>query len=126
MNIRRQAWSFTVALGAAYLLVLQLLLTGMAFGAHAASMIGSDMPICRGMEGSGTPVDERGSAPRVPDCCQLACQTGSLAGGPTDTALVVLAPPSSTALYLAPASDAPRGDDGSWKPHNSRAPPRHA
>lgn len=128
MTSRRQGWSFVVALSAAYLLVLQLLLTGLALGTHAAPSLadGTQGVICRGMGTGGSTPDAPTAPPHLPDCCQLGCLMGT-ALAPSPRVTVAAAFPSDTASSsFVPPTSVVRGDQGWRRPHNSRAPPVHA
>jgi len=111
------------ALVAAYLLVLQALLGGLAAGTHAGAGVSVDafgQVLCRGAStGTDSPADP---AHHTPDCCTTGCQTSATSGLPP----------------LAPAFAAPRAaiahtqpllrtnlatSDLDHRPHNARAPP---
>ncbi|WP_038361144.1 DUF2946 family protein [Bosea sp. 117] len=120
---RSSARMAVVAIFAAYLVVLQSLLGGLATGAHAGAASGLDafgQIICR--DGAADP--QLPSAPdhHVPDCCGLGCQLGIGAALPTPAVAApvglsgrgtkIAAP--HPALLLAAAERSPR---------NARAPP---
>lgn len=111
------------ALVAAYLLVLQALLGGLAAGTHAGAGVTVDafgQVICRGASaGTSSPSDP---AHHTPDCCTTGCQTSAATGLPP--VAVALGAPVETASHLASrprADSAPRGLE--QRPHNARAPP---
>jgi len=111
------------ALVAAYLLVLQALLGGLAAGTHAGAGVTVDafgQVICRGASaGTNGPADP---AHHTPDCCTTGCQTSAVTGLPP--VALALGTPIETASYLASrprADSAPRGLE--HRPHNARAPP---
>ena len=132
MKIRGRGWSFIAALGVAYVLVLQLLFTGIATGSQASLQADAHAGF--------TPFDPAGliclnapdgtdapTAPaQLPDCCQLGCQMGAvmlLAASGTDGAR--LAPPSTLVRFALTPADAGTGKDRR-RPQNSRAPPLRA
>jgi hypothetical protein len=97
VNRRRQGRDIWVALGVAYLVVVQMLVTGIALGAQAAPnpQAGLSTVICSfhetattGPDGTGQPSDHA----HLPACCVLGCSMF----GPT------VAPPPSIAGMLVP------------------------
>ncbi|WAC27002.1 DUF2946 family protein [Ancylobacter sp. SL191] len=128
MTGKRQGWSFVVALGAAYMLVLQLLLTGLALGTHAAPSLAdsNNGVICLGTGTGGSTPDAPTAPPHLPDCCQLGCLLGTvLAPAPSVTVAAVF-PPETTGPSVLPLTSVVRGDEGWRTPRNSRAPPIRA
>ncbi|WGD28832.1 hypothetical protein AncyloWKF20_13640 [Ancylobacter sp. WKF20] len=117
-----------VALGAAYLLVLQLLLTGLALGTHAAPSLadGTHGVICLGAGAGASTPDAPPAPPHLPDCCQLGCLMGTaLAPSPRVTVATAFPSDAASSSFMTPTSVV-RGDQGWRTPHNSRAPPVRA
>jgi len=111
------------ALVAAYLLVLQALLGGLAAGTHAGAGVTVDafgQVLCRGAStGTDSPADP---AHHTPDCCTTGCQTSATSGLPP------LAPAFAVPrAAIAHAQPLLRTDlatsDLDHRPHNARAPP---
>jgi hypothetical protein len=117
-----------VALGAAYLLVLQLLLTGFALGSHAAPSLADSTPgvICLGIGTGGSTPDAPTAPPHLPDCCQLGCLLGTALPPATVVAVAAAFPPEAVSSGFLPPTSVVRGDQGRRTPHNSRAPPVRA
>ncbi|MFK8250143.1 DUF2946 family protein [Ancylobacter terrae] len=128
MTGRRQGWSFLVALGAAYLLVLQILLTGLALGTHATSSLddASHGVICLEMGTGSSAPDTPTAPPHLPDCCQLGCLLGTVLPPAAVVASATTFPAAATRSHFPPLTSVARGDQGWRTPHNSRAPPARA
>ncbi|MFC7399148.1 DUF2946 family protein [Chelatococcus sp. GCM10030263] len=125
MNRRRQGWDLWVALGVAYLVVVQMLVTGIALGAQAAPSRQLSTVICT-FHGTATAPDGTGQPPdhaHLPACCVLGCSMF----GPT------VAPPPAMASMLVPRqiarapvfafADQPPPPEERRTPGNPRAPP---
>jgi hypothetical protein len=125
---RRQGWDVWVALGAAYLVVVQMLVTGIALGAQAAPSRQADLftVICS-FHGTTAAPDGPGQSSdhaHLPACCVLGCSMF----GPT------VAPPPAIAGILVPRqivrepvfalADQPPLAQERRTPGNPRAPPR--
>ena len=111
------------ALVAAYLLVLQALLGGLAAGTHAGAGVAVDafgQVLCRGAStGTNGPADP---AHHTPDCCTTGCQTSVATGLPPVE--LAFASPSVATTETAPPLRADIADSGlEHRPHNARAPP---
>ena len=111
------------ALVAAYLLVLQALLGGLAAGTHAGAGVTVDafgQVLCRGASsGTGSPSDP---AQHTPDCCTTGCQTSAATGLPP--IVLVLATPAVAIARTQPLLRAHLTENGlEHRPHNARAPP---
>ncbi|MDR6951642.1 hypothetical protein J2X65_000991 [Ancylobacter sp. 3268] len=111
------------AILAAYLLVLQTVLGGLAMGAHAG------MGVALGPAGeviclnATTPDGQQDSAGHLPDCCTANCRIGALASLPPPELAPIPAPLALPAITLAgPRVDAP-STGTAHLPHNARAPP---
>ena len=123
--IRRasQAGLLAGCLLAAYLLVLQAVLGGLAMGTHAGMGValgpGGEV-ICLNAPAEGDPRD---APAHLPDCCTAGCRTGALASLPPPEFAPLPAPLARPAPPLAPpqARAAPVGTG--HLPHNARAPP---
>ncbi len=128
MTGKRQGWSFVVALGAAYLLVLQLLLTGLALGTHAAPSLADSTNgvICLGTGTGGSTPDAPTAPPHLPDCCQLGCLMGTVLAPATAVAVAAAFPSEAVSSSFLPPTSVVRGDEGWRTPRNSRAPPIRA
>lgn len=111
------------AMFAAYLLVLQALLSGLACGANSATAATLDafgQVIC----GSGTaaPGGPSGPAHHTPDCCcTTGCHVSITGGAPAPVALAV--PLSAELAVLEPAFVEAGHPATRHDPHNARAPP---
>ena len=115
------------ALCVAYILVLQLVFSGLALGAHAASDSPghADFALCQGATGSEPAPSAPKPLPRWPDCCQLVCQMGAV-----DLPVAAVAVPT-TAPVAAPtharlARDLTPAGPPARRAHPSRAPPLSA
>jgi len=127
VNLRRKRWDLWVALGAAYFLVVQILVTGIALGADAAPSRQAGLPtvICS-FHGPSTAPDGTGqpSGPaHLPDCCTLGCSMfGPAVAPPPAIASVSVARQVREAILAAPVDQTPpttpRRTSG-----NPRAPP---
>ena len=111
------------ALVAAYLLVLQALLGGLAAGTHAGASVTVDafgQVLCRGAStGTNGPADP---AHHTPDCCTTGCQTSVATGLPP--VVLVLTSPAVAISQTQPLLRADIADSGlEHRPHNARAPP---
>ena len=119
----------TVALIAAYVLVLQGLFGGVLAGQHAG-LLALDQTILTSCDPAGTgaaqPLDTRSPA-HLPECCTQGCQLAAAGLGPmTATATAFTYPRSSVVRPAVPARDPggharPDGTDG-----RPRAPPARA
>lgn len=111
------------AILAAYLLVLQALLGGLASGTHAGSAVAMDafgQVLCRGAtDGAGSPAEP---AHHTPDCCTTGCNV-SVGTGTPPTAVAFDAPRPVAVAVLAPLQFGPATDGAPRRPHNARAPP---
>lgn len=120
-------WSFAAALCVAYLLVLQLVLSGVALGAHAApdSQDHAGLVLCQGAAGGeGVPFAPT-PPPHWPDCCQLVCQMGSV-DLPVATGAAPLPPPAALETNAGLARDLTPAGPPARCAHPSRAPPLSA
>ena len=124
---RRQAqgWAsgFWVALGAALLLAVQMLLSGMAIGAAAAApeRIYGDS-LCTG--GAASDHDgEQDGGPHLPDCCLAGCAMfgGGTAPPPGDVAVAAPVPARGAASAVPAAGPVLLPLDQT--PRRTRAPP---
>lgn len=115
--------TMTTAILAAYLLVLQALLGGLASGGHAGAAFALDefgQVLCQGTaEGDGSPADP---AHHTPDCCSTGC-TFSVGTGSSPAAVALEAPVPVVVAALAPSQFRPARDAAPRHPHNARAPP---
>lgn len=111
------------AILAAYLLVLQALLGGLASGTHAGSAVAMDafgQVLCRGAaDGAGSPADP---AHHTPDCCTTGCNV-SVGTGTPPAAHAFDHPYPVAVAALAPPQLASVADGAPRHPHNARAPP---
>jgi len=111
------------ALVAAYLLVLQALLGGLAAGTHAGAGVAVDafgQVICRGASTStDSPSDP---AHHTPDCCTTGCQTSAATGLPP-VALALGSPSVALSLLALPLRTDIATNGLEHRPHNARAPP---
>lgn len=115
--------SAMTAILAAYLLVLQALLGGLASGAHAGAAFALGElgeVICRGaMDGPASPADP---AHHTPDCCTAGCNVSI--GTATPPGAVAFDAPRPVAIAaLAPVDIEPHHAAAPRGPHNARAPP---
>ena len=111
------------ALVAAYLLVLQALIGGLAAGTHAGASVTVDafgQVLCRGAtSGTDAPSDPNH---HTPDCCTTGCQTSAATGLPP--IVLVLATPAVAIARTQPLLRAHLTENGlEHRPHNARAPP---
>lgn len=127
MKLEKTGWSFAAALCVAYLLVLQLVLSGVALGAHAAadSHGQAGIVLCQGA-GGGEPVPfAPAPVPPWPDCCQLVCQMGGASLPVADSVAPMAAPVASAAPFRLVRDSSPAGPP-SRRANPSRAPPLSA
>ncbi|QRG08433.1 hypothetical protein EZH22_09145 [Xanthobacter dioxanivorans] len=128
MTAARPAWRDRTAILAAYLLVLQVLLAGLAAGLSVAPALaaGPDGTICHGARPDPSPADRDGAPLRhVADaCCVLGCAAfGPLVAPPSSAGDLPARGPAAASrmdtdrTYLPP----PRG--GAWSANLARAPP---
>jgi hypothetical protein len=108
---------------AAYLLVLQALLGGLASGTHAGTAVALDgfgQVLCSGaVDGPASPSDPEH---HTPDCCTTGCNVSVGTGTPPVVAAFEAPRPVAIAI-LAPANVETRPDGAPRGPHNARAPP---
>ena len=126
----RQGWRRTAAVAAAYLLVLQAVLTGLALGVHAdpagrgalATIICSTAGPELGDHQSGLPFEHSDWIA----CCVLGCGMSGLglAPPPVGAGAAPITPAAAIALRWVPRAQLGRGFERS--PRNTRAPPRAA
>jgi hypothetical protein len=125
---RRQGWSSCVAIAAAYLLVVQTLVTGIVLGLQAGSIqAGVDgHVICNSVgapsapQGSGQPADPS----EHQTCCILGCRMLGPTALPLSASSITLGAPAAAAT-LAPSQPSDRiGADLERSPRKTRAPPR--
>ncbi|GLK86756.1 hypothetical protein [Ancylobacter defluvii] len=122
-NRARQTGLLAAAILAAYLLVLQTVLGGLAMGTHAG------MGVALGPAGeviclnTTTPDGQQDTAGHLPDCCTSSCRLGALASLPPPELAPLPSPLALPALALAgPRVDSPASGT-EHLPHNARAPP---
>ena len=130
VGMGRQGWRRVAAVAAAYLLVLQAVLTGLALGAHAdpagrgalATVICSSAGPGGGDDQSGLPFEHSDWIA----CCVLGCGMSSLGLAPplAGTGVARIPPAEAIALRWVPRAQPGRGFERS--PRNTRAPPRAA
>lgn len=127
MSIRRQGLSFVVALGVAYLLVLQILLAGVALGSHAGPLLseGSGAILCSTAAQAPSPEGPR-SLPHLPDCCSLGCLAGTTAPPASSVVATLIPIAREVRAGFPPIATAARAESRWHIPRNSRAPPRPA
>ncbi|OYW62914.1 MAG: hypothetical protein B7Z40_15980 [Bosea sp. 12-68-7] len=123
-NAASRRW---VAIIAAYLLVLQAVFTGLASGAHAASMSldrSLALALCAPGEMPAPTASDQGTAQHDrTNCCVIGC---ALSGGglpaPAASFLPVVHRPVDLVAF-ARRLDAPQGSIAGRSPANPRAPP---
>jgi hypothetical protein len=116
-----------VAIIAAYLLVLQALFTGLASGAHAASMSldrSLALALCAPGEMPAPSASDQGAAQHDrTSCCVIGCAlTGGGLPAPAASFLPVIHRPVDLVAF-ARHLDAPQGYVAGRSPANPRAPP---
>jgi hypothetical protein len=126
----RQGWRRAAAVAAAYLLVLQAVLTGLALGAHTdSSGRGAFVAIICSTAGPGAGDDHSGRPFEHSDwitCCVLGCGMSGLglAPPPAGAGAAPIPPAEAIALRWFPRAHVGRGFERS--PRNTRAPPQAA
>ncbi|WP_158043878.1 DUF2946 family protein [Skermanella pratensis] len=118
-----RASGFWVALGAAYLLALQMLLSGMAISAAAASpeRIYGDS-LCTGGAASHSDGGQDGG-PHLPSCCLTGCAMFGGGTAPPTGGVAVAAPVPARGAALAVSAAAPVLLPLDQTPRRTRAPP---
>jgi hypothetical protein len=122
-STRGSLTTMMVAVFAAYLVVLQALLGGLASGSHAGmayALGASGEIICSGA--ADLPGHPAEPAHHTPDCCLTGCNMPIAAGAlPQPAALPALLPVALA--ILVPAQPETRSSDTARGPHKARAPP---
>lgn len=116
-----------VAVAAAYLLVLQAVLAGLASGAHAADRTLAQslgMTLCSPL-GSHDPGahDDAAGQPDMMDHCRTVCALASNVVVPTSDAHAAVVYRTVDRVAFARQLDTPQGYVGGRSPANPRAPP---
>jgi hypothetical protein len=128
VGMGRQGWRRAAAVAAAYLLVLQAVLTGLALGAHAdSSGRGALAAIICSSAGPGAGDDHSGRPFEHSDwitCCVLGCGMSGLGLAPAGVGVALIRPAEAIALRWVPRAHAGRGFERS--PRSTRAPPHVA
>ncbi|WP_341992119.1 DUF2946 family protein [Azorhizobium sp. AG788] len=127
MSAPRPAWREWTAYAAAYLLVLQVLLTGMALGAQAAPALWDEFggAICANAGAEGGPTAPVDGDHHLPACCGFGCvMSGAapLSPPPAIISLLALTPVAVIAVAFDATTFAPH--DQTYSPSKARAPPR--
>ena len=125
MNFRRTRWGSRVALCAAWLLVVQALLTGLSLGASAAPVQRDFFGnvICSEAARSGTEDGQPANPAHLPTCCVLGCSMAAAAAVPPPPAPGLPAA-RPAGRFVAPPSADERGARSAFRtPRNTRAPP---
>ncbi|KRE17985.1 hypothetical protein ASE63_01995 [Bosea sp. Root381] len=123
-----------VAIAAAYLLVLQAVVAGLASGAHAADRVLAQslgMTLCSPL-GSHDPGAQGGASgqeagqPDMMEHCRTACALASNVLVPTSDTHVAVVYRDVDRVAFARQLDTPQGYVGGRSPANPRAPPSRA
>ncbi|RXF72833.1 hypothetical protein [Hansschlegelia zhihuaiae] len=125
MAARRKAWGSWGAIFAAYLLVVQAALAGLALGAQAAEPAFGPLGqiLCSGgpipLDGAPTPSQHKST----PDCCAPGCPM--LGGGmaPPAAASPAAVPTVETVTERLSSADAPVNSSRAWASKRPRGPP---
>lgn len=126
MTRHRPAWKDWTALIAAYVLVLQAIVLGLASGAMAAPRLdGPGALLCHGADPRSAPASGDGSLPHGDEpCCPMGCAAlGPLVAPPPAEGALPERPPAFIAAQAVRAGEAPRRAGNAGTPNLARAPP---
>jgi hypothetical protein len=123
---RRRRW---VAIAAAYLLVLQAVVTGMVSGAHAANAVlaqSVDRALCSSLASHEGAFGQDAGRTDLTDCCQTVCALAPNNLVPISGGHSLIVYRGADRVAFARRLDTPQGNVGGRSAANPRGPPSRA